>query len=303
MPKATLLAVALTLLVLAGCGNRDRAAANKGIDKNANPNQLVQNAVDSRANLSSLAGKGVMRIVDQPSKFGLTVNADVVADDSDRLRIRADKLAGAIQAFDVVMLGDDVGFYIPTQKTLYHGKVRDLQNFSFRFDPDEVLAQMLKADSTLTRRKWRYADVKDPKGGVVLEEDVAANRPHLRVAINPKNGTLASITQLDGKGQPVLVKRYDDYRALGGGRRGERLAEDESVFPYMMSFSWPRDKRSMEMQFKQVRGNAPVSDDDFDIAASADTRYRPLREAQMDPGLGEEPLAARPREPTERERN
>mgnify|MGYP002149964269 CR=1 FL=1 len=28
---------------------------------------------------------------------------------------------------DVVMLGDDVGFYIPTQKTLYHGKVQDLR--------------------------------------------------------------------------------------------------------------------------------------------------------------------------------
>ncbi|MDR1745209.1 MAG: hypothetical protein LBS30_05595, partial [Planctomycetota bacterium] len=42
----------------------------------------------------------------------------------------------------------------------------------------------------------------------------------------------------------------------------------------------------------------------IDIAASADTRYRPLNEAQMDPGMGDEPLAARPREPTTgRERN
>ncbi len=52
------------------------------------------------------------------------------------------------------------------------------------------------------------------------------------------------------------------------------------------------------LAFKSVQGNAPVTDEDFDIAASSDTNYRPLREAQMDPGLGdEEPLAARPREP------
>ncbi|MCD8349267.1 MAG: DUF4292 domain-containing protein [Planctomycetaceae bacterium] len=298
MPKAYTLAAALTLLLaLAGCGNRDRVA-NRQVDRSANPNVLVQNAVESRANLSSLAGKGVMRIVDQPSKFGLTVNADVVADDTDRLRIRADKLAGAIQAFDVVMLGDDVGFYIPTQKTLYHGKVQDLQNFSFRFDPDEVLQQMLRADSQLASRRWRYSDAKDPKGGLILEEDVPRNRPHLQLAINQKNGTIASITQLDARGQPLLVKRYDDYRNLGNNRRGERVTEENMVFPYMMSFSWPRDKRSMEMQFKQVRGNAPVTDEDFDIAASSDTRYRPLREAQMDPEIGDEPLASQPREPT-----
>ena len=292
---AFIAAAALTLAVLAGCGSRDRVA-NRPVDKNTNPNTLVKTAVESRTALSSIAGKGVMRIVDQPSKFGLTVNADVIADENDRLRIRADKLAGAIQAFDVVMLGDDIGFYIPTQKTLFHGKVDELQNFSFRFDPDEVLQQMLRPDSSLASRKWRFADT-GGKDGIVLEEAVDGKRPRMRVTINPKNGTLASVAQLDASGQPILIKRYDDYRDLSRGRRGQ-VSEDEAVFPYLISFTWPRDRRSMEMHFKSVQGNAPVRDEDFDIAASSDTRYRPLREAQMDPGLGEEPIAARPREPT-----
>ncbi len=101
MPKSAILAAAIALVVLAGCGgSRNDTAARRPDrpdrpDRDENPNVLVQRAVESRTALSSIAGKGVMRIVDKPSKFGLTVNADVIADENDRLRIRADKLAGA----------------------------------------------------------------------------------------------------------------------------------------------------------------------------------------------------------------
>ncbi len=304
MAKTIHLATAMaTLLLLAGCasGNgRGRPVAGRGVDRSQNPNQLVRNAVDSRANLSSLTGKGVMRIVDQPSKFGLTVNADVIADDSDRLRIRADKLAGTIQAFDVVMLQDDIGFYVPTQKTLYHGKVKDLQNFSFNFDPDAVLQQMLHPDDSLVHKKWRTASGQNESGAIILEEDTPEGQPRLRLAISNKNGMISSVSQLDQKGQPVLVKRFDDYRTIAKGSKGSggKMSGNDSVFPYTMAFSWPRERRSMEMNFKQVEGNAAVRDEDFDLATSADTRQKPLREAQMDPGLADEPVAARPREPT-----
>lgn len=292
------IAAALTLAVLAGCGSKDKAA-NRPVNKNDNPDVLVKNAVEARTSLSSIAGKGVMRIVDQPSNFGLTVNADVVADESDRLRVRADKLGGAIQAFDMVMLGDDIGFYVPTQRTLYHGKVRDLQGFSFRFDPDEVLRQMLRPETALTLKHWRYVDPEkgDPNNSIILEEDVAGNRPRMRLAINEKSGMLTSVAQLDSRGQPVFIKRFDDFRDLSRGRNASRVSDDGSAFPYMISFSWPRDRRSMEMQFKQVEGNAVVYDEDFDIAASSDTRYLPLREAQVDATLGDEPMAAMPRAP------
>ncbi|MCD7895662.1 MAG: hypothetical protein LUG50_03185 [Planctomycetaceae bacterium] len=297
MSKTILLAAcSVAMFILSGCGDRSRTASGSPVDQGANPNVLVQEAVETRTTLSSLAGKGVMRIVDQPTKFGLTVNADVVADDSSRLRIKADKLAGAIQAFDVVMLGDDIGFYVPTQKTLYHGKVNELQNFAFRFDPEEVLQQMLRPETYLLAKRWRYADDVNAKNVVVLDEDVAKGRPRLRVAISKRHGMITSIAQLDREGKPVFVKRFDDYRSLSRGRRGENVTESESVFPYLMAFSWPRERRSMEMQFKQIDPNARVYDEDFDIAASADTQYRPLQEAEMD--IGDEPVAARPREPT-----
>ena len=290
MRKYFTLLVAAALLV-AGCGNQN-SSAMKPVDKNASPDVMVRNAVETRANLSSIAGKGVMRIVDKPNNFGLTVNADVVADKAERLRIRADKLAGAIQAFDVVMLGDDIGFYIPTQKTLYHGKVADLQNFSFRFDPDDVLQQMLRPETALLLKKWRMADPMqgDPRGAVMLEEIAPPNRPHLRIAINQSSGMIVSISQMDHRGDPVMIKRFDDYRNLNRGRNTPRGAT-EPVFPYLIAFSWPRDNRSMEMHFKQVEGDAVVLDEDFDIAASSDTRYLPLVNAQMDADFSDEPLA------------
>ncbi|MCL2001058.1 MAG: hypothetical protein FWG74_06450 [Planctomycetes bacterium] len=289
MHKSLALAFVM-VLPLAGCSGNGNQAKGPGVDDRASADVLVKNAVETRTSLSSIAGKGVMRIVDQPNQFGLVVNADLVADDSDRLRIRADKLAGAIQAFDVVMLGDDIGFYIPTQNTLYHGKVRDLQYFSFNFDPDEVLRQMLRPEAGLLLKHWRRAETgaEDPRNTLAVEEDAPIGRPRLRLAIDRRTGMLASVTQLDGLNQPVMIKRYDDYRNLGQ----KQLAKGSLsgvVFPYLISFSWPRERRMMEMHFKSVEGNAVVLDDDFDIATSAGTRYLPLVEARME---GDEPMAA-----------
>ncbi|MCC8191171.1 MAG: hypothetical protein LIP77_11155 [Planctomycetes bacterium] len=296
MPIPRIAAVFALCIILSGCSDRGNRST-RTVDESANPDLLVKNAVETRTSLSSIAGKGVMRIVDQPNRFGLTVNADVVADESNRLRIRADKLAGAIQAFDVVMLQDDIGFYIPTQNTLYHGKVEDLQYFSFRFDPDEVLRQMLRPETSLLLKKWRNSPnlPGDPANAIMVEEDAPANQPRLRLAINKRNGMIASVTQLDRNNQPVLVKRYDDYRDLSRSRRSTRMADDDSAFPYLISFTWPRDKRMMEMHFKTVEGNAMVIDEDFEVATSSDTRYLPLTEAQMDPSMGDEPLAELPR--------
>lgn len=274
----TLVALVLAALTLAGCSS-SKSTAFKAADPNAAPDLLVKNAVESRTNLSSLAGQGVMRIVDQPSNFGLTVNADVVADETNRLRIRADKLAGAVQAFDVVMLQDDIGFYIPTQKTLYHGKVDDLRYFSFRFDPDEVLRQMLRADTSLLVKHWKHSPrlASDPANAIMLEEIVEPGRPRRRIAIDQRSGLLVAVEQLDPRGNIVFLKRYEDYRNLEASTKREA---DPAFFPYTIAFDWPRDRRMMEMRFKSVEGNAVVLDEDFDIATSSDTQYLPLSEAE-----------------------
>ena len=294
MSKLYCVAVALALVSLCGCsggGNRN-ASALKPVDASSSPDLLVSNAVESRASLSSLSGQGVMRIVDTPNKFGLTVNANVVADQSDRLRIRGDKLAGAIQAFDVVMLGQDIGFYVPTQKTLYHGKVEDLKYFAFRFDPDEVLRQMLRPDTSLLLKKWEVVEknTRDRSGNLILEEVASANRPRLQLAINQRTGMLSSISQLDPTGDPILVKTYGDYRGIERGKKGSN--SDSAVFPYLMSLSWPKDRRMMELHFKAVDGDAVVLDEDFDLATSDDTRFLPLMDANLQSELQDDPIAS-----------
>lgn len=283
----------LSALVMAGCqGNRDSSAAP--VDESSSPDVLVKNAVEVRTSLSSIAGKGVIRIVDKPSRFGLTVNADIVGDESDRLRIRADKLAGAVQAFDVVKLGDDIGFYIPTRKVLYHGKTEDLRHLSFNFDPDDMLRQMLRPDTALLIRKWKAAPGAPNAAGNILavEEDAPANRPRLRLELDRRTGRIVSLAQLDALGNPLLVKSYGDYRDLApAGRRGSGRNAN-SVFPYLISFSWPREERMMELHFKAVDGNAVILDEDYDIAASSDTEYRPLNEAALESDPAGQPVAS-----------
>lgn len=293
MPRHFRLLAGLLFLTLAGCSSgAGKSTAMKPVDAGENPDLLVSNAVETRATLSSLSGQGVMRIVDTPNKFGLTVNANVLADQSDRLRIRGDKLAGAIQAFDVVMLGDDIGFYVPTQKTLYHGKVEDLRYFAFRFDPDEVLRQMLRPDTSLLLKKWEVvaSNPRDRSGNIILEEIVPPNRPRLQLAINQRTGMIASVSQLDAYGEPILVKTYGDYRGLDRGRKQKN--SNAPVFPYLMTLSWPKDKRMMELHFKSVDGDAVVLDEDFDLATSDDTNYRPLMEANLDSDMQDNPVVS-----------
>lgn len=296
MSKFTCLAALAAVLLLSGCSSSGRGStvAFKPVDTTASPEVLVANAVESRASLSSLSGKGVMRIVDTPNRFGLTVNANVVADDTKRMRIRGDKLAGSIQAFDIVMLGEEIGFYVPMQKTLYYGKVNELQNLTFRFDPDEVLRQMLSPDASLLLKKWRYVPSESQGRGrpseIILEEEVMGNRPKMQLALDARTGMILSVSHLDPSGRPFLVKNYGDYRSLdrGKGKRGG----DDFVFPYLMSLSWPRDQRSMELHFKAVEGDAIVLEEDYDLATSDDTRYLPLGEASISPELSDDPLAA-----------
>lgn len=284
------LITALVLTALAGCGGNNTAM--KPLDPNQSPDLMVKDAVEKRASLTTLAGKGTMRIVDAPSKFGLSVNTDIVADENDRLRIKADKLGGSIQAFDVAMLEDDIGFYIPTQKTLYHGKVDDLQDFAFRFQPDAILRQMLRPDTSLLLKSWRRTDPDqyDPKNAIILVENTSPGKDSLRLAIDQRSGVLMSVAQINPRGDTVLVSSFGDYRVLNRGRKhpSKSRTASQELFPYRMSLSWPNERRSMEMQFKSVEGDAIVLDEDFDLATSDDTRYRPLREAAMD-----EPVASR----------
>ena len=274
--------VALAALV-AGCGTGGTSTALRPVDAGAQPDLVIKHAVETRASLTSLSGKGVMRIVDTPNKFGLKVNAEVLADESDRLRIRGDKLAGAVQAFDVVMLGNDIGFYVPTQKVLYHGTVAELDNMAFRFQPDEILRQLLRPDNSLLLKEWqpRQPSATDPKNSLAFESVPVRGQPRYNLTIDKKNGMVTSIAQLDARGDPVFVKTYGDYRPISRGRQLPK-GVSEPVFPYLMTLSWPRDRRLMEMHFKSVEGDPVVLEEDFDLAASDDVRYMPLRDVRID---------------------
>jgi hypothetical protein len=236
-----------------------------------------------------------MRIVDQPSSFSLTVNADVKADDTNRLRIRGDKLAGTVQAFDVVMLGEDIGLYVPMQKALYHGKVAELRNFSFYFSPDEVLRQLLSPDTSLLLKDWQ--EIPAPRGmaaELVLEEVTPANRPHQIIAINRRNGMLVRVSHLDSRGEVILEKTYGDYRVSGSGRR---TRNEGKVFPFLMGMNWPRENRSMEIHFKALEENAVILDEDFDLATSGDTQYFPLQEVNIEADLPANSVSVAPQFP------
>nr|AXS01397.1 hypothetical protein [uncultured bacterium] len=287
MKRLAILALLAALPALAGCrrdlqpgfddnrGDRPRppaldAAGRRGGDPR------VAAAINRRPPLTSLVGRGVIRMRDEPQRFRLGVNVEVWAEGTDGvLRIKAEKLAGQIQAFDLIMQTPDIELHIPTQHALYTGKVDDAGRLGMPLNPEEILERLLKPDTELTLRTWRPVRGRPGDAGPAFEDETGT----LRVTLDRRGGLLASIELSDQAGQPAVVWTLSNYRPVNPGARG---AGREAVYPYYQKIEWPRERRRVEVHFKQLQPNAPITDAMLEIAVPGNVRRLPLDEMRME---------------------
>ena len=152
------------------------------------PAALVRLAVEQRGVLSSLYAQAAMRIQDRANHFSLTMIAQFYARAPDKMRLSATKAAGQFQVFDAVIVGEEIACWVPSDKILYQGKVRDLDKVDLNFHPQEIFSLLLQPNHGLLLHKWRKIGAARENIGmekcelVILEEE--SEQPRLRLAID-----------------------------------------------------------------------------------------------------------------------
>ncbi|MBN2710810.1 MAG: DUF4292 domain-containing protein [Planctomycetes bacterium] len=245
------------------------------------PGKLVAQSLDSRAYFTSMVAKAGMRIIDRKNDFGLSVNTDIFAGSSpDRLRIQATK--ASIEAFDAVIVGDDIMFYVKRRRTLYEGKVADLDNEeSVSIRPNEILENLLQPDMHLGAREWKIVSPREKfleiGDAVVLEEKKRGD--HWKLYIEPSSFLILAVEKIDAKGAVSFVKTYDRYRELIQTIKGKKTRK---WYPFRVKLEWPLDERSVEIKFRSIEPEAVLTDDMFLLAVPERTRAKPIGQVRVE---------------------
>jgi len=297
VPRHSCLWIYGLTLFLCGCygagQGMQRKPRNPAADQQASPAELLHRCLDARVSLTSLKAEATMRLTDEPHKFTLGVNTELLAQKPDRLRIRATKALGRVEAFETLMIGSEIAFYVPRKRTLYRGKLEDLGKADVRFDPQEILRRMLQPDVGLLLRRWRRIPAQTDAPNLVLEE-IVHGRGRLRLVIAPETYDLLRVDQYDLQGTVVFQQIYGSYReppdAISNapvvlpeapGARDKPRAYTRR-FPFAVELSWPQEQRAVVITFKHLEPDAFIPEDLWLLDVPERTREEPLGKAELE---------------------
>lgn len=248
-----LVVTALILTFLAGC-------AQTGDIINTEATDLVNKAVENRANLDNLSGRGEMKIVDRGSDFSLSVKIEMVAQNPKNLRIRATKLAEAIVAFDMLMQGSNAAFFIPTRNTLYTGNIDNLKSGGVNFSPQAVIARILRSDRGLLDRKWKMIGKSNEglfSSNLVLEQVHRPGQRFVRIHVDGKRGVLLKVLHYNSQGRLYFEEEYNGYHEIQSGNTtlsGKSIGTG-SYFPTRFLLRWPAKDRYVKVTLRSYEFN------------------------------------------------
>jgi len=278
----------LCVALLAGTGCNGVGSGN-GEDNDPRPTQtaqeLVRQGLSKRIAITSLEATALMKITDIPSDFGLRINTVITARSPNKLRIVADKAAGKIKIFDVVLVRSDIAFHIPRKRRLYQGKVKELKKVGISFRPDHILRELLQPQTGLLLKTFEH-DSHD-RSTATLAEVSSAGHTKTKITIVRKTGQISQVVQLGKDGKEVFVKEYRNYRKIKrqhGKMKPVKgpLAVKQAWFPGVIHLKWPQDKRSVKITFRTIKVNTPVDDDAFELAVSERTRTLPISKIKLE---------------------
>lgn len=227
---------------------------------NIEATQLVNDMIKKRASLESIAARGEMDIKDRGSDFSLSIKIEMFAQHPQNLRIKASKLADAVIAFDMLMMGKDVAFYVPTQNSLYTGNISNLKSGGVNFSPEKIVARILRADRGLLDRRWKI--IGQEKAGLfsknlVLEQMHKPGESFVRIEVDGSKSHLKKVTHYTPKGKAFFVERYGYYKefmteqkTLSGKKIGSGV-----YFPTRFSLNWPAKGRSVKITLRDFEHN------------------------------------------------
>jgi hypothetical protein len=276
-----LLTIWLALAVLlTGCDpNGSSGSSGQKISAATPSYELLESAVRRRARLASVKATAAMRIYDKGNDFGLRINTKIMAASPASLRIIASKALGNIDVFDAVVIKDDIGFYVPSKKTLYQGQLTDLEKADVYFRPDEILNNLLRPETGLLLKTWKPAQAYNRGALVVIEEEAENGKKRLRVTLDGNTGDISAVETLDADGQVAFIRsagRYKEVASLSAGR------ESGKMFPYWLKLEWPKEQRFVEISFKTMETDQELPADAFELEIGGKYRTKAISDIEVD---------------------
>ena len=250
--KHSLIITILTLaILLVGCASTDDTVTIAATD-------LINKTIENRIAASSIIAGGEMKIVDKSSKFSLSAKIEMVAEDPSSLRIKATKLADEIIAFDMLMQGERVAFFVPLRNVLYTGDVSNLSSGGINFSPKAIINRILRADKSLLNKRWKVIG-KSKEGlfssNLVLEELHKRNSPYVRIHVDGKKMVLNKVDHYNSKNKLFFIEEYSHFQEKMTGETtlsGKPIGSGE-YFPMQFLLKWPDKGRYVKIILRRYR--------------------------------------------------
>lgn len=228
---------------------------------------LINQTIDNRIDVNSIIAGGEMKIVDKPSNFSLSTKIELIAEDPSSLRIKATKLADEIIAFDMLMQGERVAFYVPLRNVLYTGNVSNLRSGGVNFSPKAIINRILHANSDLANKRWRVLG-KNKAGlmneNLIMEQMHKRGQGFVKIYVDGLRRVLHKVEHFDKKGKLYFVETYSKFKQE---MTGETTAAGREIgtgkyFPMQFTLDWPDKNRYVKITLRRYKSN--VSQEELD---------------------------------------
>ncbi len=259
LKKYLFLALTLSACVfITGCSTTSDTVSIAATD-------LINQTIENRIDVNNIIAGGEMKIVDRPSKFSLSTQIEMIAEDPSSLRIKASKLADEIVAFDMLMQGEKVAFYVPLHNTLYTGNVSNLQSGGINFSPKAIINRILHANRDLLNKRWRVVGKSDAglmNENLILEEMHKRGQPYVRLYVDGRRRVLHKVEHFNRDGKLFFVETYSRFEQEMTGEKtlaGKEIGSGR-YFPMQFILDWPDKERSVKINLRRYRSNASAAE-------------------------------------------
>ncbi len=243
----------LLLMLATGCISTNDTVSIAATD-------LINQTIENRIDIDSIIAGGEMKIVDKPSKFSLSTKIELIAEDPSNLRIKATKLADEIIAFDMLMQGERVAFYVPLRNVLYTGNVANLRSGGVNFSPKAIINRILHANSDLANKRWRVLG-KNQAGlmneNLILEQMHKKGQGFVKIYVDGLRRVLHKVEHFDRNGKLYFIETYSKFKQemTGESTAAGREIGTGKYFPMQFTLDWPDKDRYVKITLRRYKSN------------------------------------------------
>jgi hypothetical protein len=240
-------------LIISSCSQGTVRKSDSGKPYKAVPQLILDDSISVGFGLNSIVAQASMKAIDKEEDFTLRCSAQILADRPDKLLIVATKGLGT-EIMNLSLVGDSLDVWLPRKKTLYQGKINDLNDADLNFHPQEIVEQVLFPTREFLKLPWQ--NVFEDDENVLLQANEKNIGRHL-LTIN-KNKRIMTRRQLFDKNDKCIIDvSFSKYRQF------KEIAN--KYYPRKFHLHFPEEGKDLYIVLRTIDFNEKLSGNDFQL--------------------------------------